>query len=441
MPKCPKCEKFFTSNALKDHFDSCQGILIFSRFSKFYDALVEIAENHNLPHRKLYKVDLWIRDYIFSAKYKNYIRNKNSKFALFNTDDTAPADIFKQPDYAIDYSLGRTRRNKDYYDEYVFADVKAKNKDVKDIDPENEFHSKHLTNKLLEGGNLFHVQNLKGEDFYFIGERVLFYDEHAGNLKYLQDKAYKKRVKKNPQLKRTIEYNLEKYKKIFGTDNVYHIPNITYHLDCQMAYIKKGHFLVNNYEHLIDSSKVNISSELKKIIRKKQEVAESIVSFLQMLGFEARLYIGFYSNDIEQFSLWNLAFDNDSEAKQKLDNNNNRYSNLINGFHFKSNRDNKDYFVCAHTNKSRHRDHLTGILNNYNIEPIFAKKDRDLSFEVKLSTQEYLANSAGAIRCQTNFMYVGPLQSYSMKKSYNMKNTKLDPLFDEYSDVLEDYFS
>ena len=146
---------------------------------------------------------------MFETPKQLYIRNKASPYAVF--DDNPDISVYPRMKPEV-------KRN---IDEVCFADKGYV----------------HKTNRCLEGGNLFAVSNTKREKYYIIGDRVILFEKML-----LENKR---------NIKATTRDIIAKYKKnISGRNKIVTIPNLSYHIDLQMAYIGQGTFLIHSFDEM-----------------------------------------------------------------------------------------------------------------------------------------------------------------------------------------------
>lgn len=149
-------------------------------------------------------------------------------------------------------------------------------------------HTVFLNKAMIEGGNFFCAINKAGERFYLIGENTLSETMAYNNIS--RDQA-------SQLIAEELSCSLKK---------LLFVPQWTYHLDLQMAYLGKGQFIIHSFDQKDTNFKLSVSerrkvnstfSFLKNLF--EQPVIDATCELLQNNGFEATKVFGclFYLND------------------------------------------------------------------------------------------------------------------------------------------------
>ncbi|QIV95764.1 hypothetical protein EDC55_10658 [Allofrancisella inopinata] len=360
---CGICGVVFSSSFY--HTKYCNlGTLVFSEKSHYTKDLKEFCNKHQIIYEEIVNAELknfvWVRDLFFQTESTLYLRNKNSYYA----NDEAFHAIYEHNQYTP----------ASYAEEFHSYIPRQYLHQFKSFD--NKMLEKYVvksTNKSLEGGNLFACINTRGEKYYLIGSLVILYDMWINE--YKSRTSVEKKIKYNSE-----KEVLNKYKKLFQTENILIIPNVTYHLDLAMAYIAKGHFLLNEY------NTEDMPLKSKKLYEDKNKEIKKIGQLLRTNYFK-----------VDYFEAVKLDYEDMDGNKGD---NGNATSSLINGINIISNTTQENYFLTLDTHDKEHRDSFRNFLSKRNIKVKFILEN-GLDAE---ETQNKSIERAGALRCQTNIL-------------------------------------
>ncbi|MCP4101300.1 MAG: hypothetical protein GY750_07750 [Lentisphaerae bacterium] len=253
------------------------------------------------------------------------------------------------------------------------------------------------TIRALEGGNLFQATNMEGKRFHFIGRNALLFEIDIKNIKH--------GVISNPsnltqkEIHAMCDEELERYKKIFASNNVVVLPQWTYHLDLQMTYIGKSTFIVHSFKEVLNN--LEKLSEQERYRREFQLGAEDampreiiimyIIAILKACGFKvipsaSVLYCSFMDPRDKPMNLYSMG----KEV----------HSSLVNGIDLYNPLNQKFFFLTADSPFEEHKRYFSGFLKDQGIEPVFLRTNGASAEE----TMKYIVQTAGALRCQTNFI-------------------------------------
>ncbi|QSH41962.1 hypothetical protein P0136_05315 [Lentisphaerota bacterium ZTH] len=342
-------------------------VIIFSKYSHYSNDLHFFLKTHKCHYKEIASKDLWVRDYFFQGLRKTYIRNKNSEYAKTQTFEK-----YGFHKVQTDYLPGTD----DIYP-WMHADDE---RFLHDSDVQSIEQTLKSSNRALEGGNLFQCKNKYGKTFHLIGERALF----AEKALFLH---------KHPGAQVSPGQILSRYKRIFGP-NVIIVPNLTYHLDLQMSYIKQGLFILNDFS----SIPLCFRHVYEKTVIKSREIRR----LLQDLGFTVIMFpLVIY--DTEKLTFSNGVSHNFAAT-----------SNLANGINITSNINYKKLFITLDTDNETHKRNFTRVLSENGVIPLFANRNGMTAVE----TQSIF--TGGGLRCQTNMIRINP---------HNVAATKIQSMF------------
>ena len=248
----------------------------------------------------------------------------------------------------------------------------------------------------LPGGNLFEAVNQRGETYYFIGFNVILNEEDYGRIKH--GLLGSEITKEESQL---IAKHIGRYKKIFQSENVVILPQWTYHLDLQMAYVGQSTFLVHSFDEtetfLRDTGEFGRYQEILERAKPREAVVNKLVRKLRYCGFKVIKCCGMI---LENPIRWDP--DRQKHRKALVDF---CYCNLassffMNGINIYSQHHNKHYFLTLDSENIKHKEYFVRLLKSIGIEAVFLKMNRYSPSE----TLQGVSHLSGALRCQTNFL-------------------------------------
>lgn len=351
---CEKCGTQYFSD-YEEHEKVCnEGVLIFSKNCAFSNDLKRFCNLHKVLYRQIDSDDIWVRDYFIQGENKLLIRNKDYPFSSHK-------DILENNNYIKKFNnmyMYDARRHPSAPGIYTDRSI---NKDLFTNDYRIE-----SSKKALEGGNLFICKNKLGKVYYLIGETAIWSDIA---------------IAENNGKKISVEDVLDKYSYLFGcvNESIVVIPNLSFHIDLQMAYIGNSHFILNyyTYKNYVD----------KKIYEAKYNKVLDIFKLLKKYYFDVTINKALMFNK-EKPLQWDTQ---------------NIESNLINGIHIFSNTKKVNYFLTVDTQNMSHRINFKNFLNKLNIRTEFLNINDSNNFSS--ITQEYIREYKGGLRCQTNFVH------------------------------------
>ena len=376
---------------------SATKILFYTENSLFKLAIEQFGRETYTPVLAVKSEDSWLRDTLIETKTKIYIRDKKTEAlnkAKFQNIE------------AKEYQTDRLKT------EYVTPSIKTKGSLVKEsIVCSDEVQIKSSI-RCLEGGNFFHVTNTMGKQYLLLGEQVIYYEQ-----KLYREKDDNSNSNSNV-VDRTEAEIIQKYAKIFDLpeENVLVIPNVSYHLDLQICYIKRGIFLVNSFykafEYFPKQKKVHKDTML--ISHKEGKVTE-ICELLEKHDFcvekiAGTLYTETPSQDTDNKYQIPLYLISESESESESVNvwlGKGMASSFVNGFDTYSATLGQHYFVTIDSDHAEHKDYFSNILHDYKIKPYFIRANSQDNLKSLFSTEETLKmidETLGAIRCQTSFI-------------------------------------
>ena len=324
-------------------------VLLFADRCSYKRDLMQFCMAKKIPYKEITTTDTWLRDYLFETPKQLYIRNKASSYGCF--DDNP----------AIDWTPRMSPEHLRNLDDVLFTDKGYL----------------HKTNRCLEGGNLFAVCNTKGEKYYIIGSSVVLFEKMFLENKY--------------NIKATTRDIIERYKKIFGTKNIVTIPNLSYHIDLQMAYVGQGTFLIHSFDEMRKNFPADYRQYLNKyggqnpdFITAMEAAVKKIVEFLETLNFNAIKFCGnlYHEGKMDVFSGGGLK------------------STFVNGIDVYSEYEKQNYFVTIDSDVIAHKQYFIRLMEPLKIEPYFVTNQ---SGNIRKTINE-ISERSGALRCQTNFI-------------------------------------
>ena len=275
-----------SKNELEQRSSNYRKTLVFSEHSDFKNDLVKLISDE-LPIKYMIcdsSSDVWLRDTFFDTNNDNvYVRSKStSRDSKLNINDIKSQLLLLN-------STNRYLSRKKYYSDSTFIAKYKSGRNISSISNcFNDGVAYKETIRPLEGGNLFEAVNLSGQKCYIIGENALLnetdYQKIKGNINYKSNFWHKRNNS-------YFEESIRRYKKIFKTDNVYSLPQWTYHLDLQISYVGKSIFLVHSFhETSIFLTKNYLRDEYnicRENISRIEPCVDEIIEILQSLGFIA----------------------------------------------------------------------------------------------------------------------------------------------------------
>ena len=362
--------------------------MLFQESCSYKKYLTEFCDEKRIPYKEISNNDMWLRDYLIETPNKLYIRNKNHWYCEFK------GEILIQP----------------YQKDDVRPTVpNMENSNIRNIDNIllAETTSLHSSNRCLEGGNYFLVKNKCDVEYVIIGERVIDFEKMLTIQKQQQKywaeclQSYPKNMtNKNDKLdyfwyqttaNTRIKHPRIHYQKIFGTENILIVPNLTYHIDLQMAYVGKGIFLVHSFDKMQEFFLCEYQSLIQEyetkwpgLIAAKEKQVNRIVVLLQSRGFNA---VKFCSN---------LYYPTETGIWRGT----NIKSTFVNGIDVYSEYEKQHYFVTIDSPILEHKRYFCNLIQDLGITPYFVRNNSD---NVNDTISE-INQREGALRCQTNFI-------------------------------------
>lgn len=245
----------------------------------------------------------------------------------------------------------------------------------------------HYSNRALAGGNFYAVKNTMGEEYFIIGENVITYEKIFYQYKHGTWSP-------DSQI-------IDHYRKMFNTNNIIIVPNITYHIDCQMTYVGCGTFLVHSFEETkkFFPDEYNQYVQAYKeygvafdIIAAKEHQIERTVQLLAAKNFKVIKFCG---------TVYDVESEHDDD-QMNIYGFNGIKSTFVNGIDVYSEYERQHYFVTIDSPLEKHKHYFCDIMRQLNIQPYFV---RDNTGDIS-STIDYISKHNGALRCQTNVVDV-----------------------------------
>lgn len=350
-------------------------ILVYTEKSIFRDELDKFTATHCIPHQILHSnVDVWVRDILIDTDKELYLRSRTVTKNGISLDPDISSHCM------IDVTFEETSK---YLDLQNYTTIKNFYARYNDYNRKKKYFSSfkrniHESIRPLEGGNLFSVINKKGEKYYFIGVNALLNEIDIA----ISKSNYLKNSMNTCSFDSKLQFVLNRYKKIFNTNNVYYLPQWTYHLDLQMAYIGKSTFILHSFQET--KKYLNISlplfyDEIEKVINK-------IFITLHNCHFNVYKSCAIIHKDYSNFDgLWNGS---------------NSASSFINGIDIQN--EDKNFFLTIDSPNLNHKKYFKQFIKDKsNIDVNFFKCNKSTAQMTLDKTNE----SAGALRCQTNFIH------------------------------------
>lgn len=245
--------------------------------SPYYTSLNALAKNIGFSVQEhAFSQSYWTKDYMISSGKEIVIPVKDRRKDYF---DTA--------------AMNQAKANRGLY--YEPLQINNHHEAKPNISSPSEWKAKELLvhsafarKSVLEGGNVFCAINKQKERFYLIGENVIS-----------ETMAYNK-------VNREIALSYLAADFSCPVEQILPIPQWTYHLDLQMAYLGKGQFIIHSFVQ--DNIDFGLSAlEIKgikntfKLLRElfEENVVDATAQILEKHGFEVNKVFGclFYLAD------------------------------------------------------------------------------------------------------------------------------------------------
>lgn len=252
--------------------DNSEHVLVITKQSRFSQDIVDFVQAHNIPYVVVDNNDPWIRDYLIEGATYTYIRNKNSIYSHLekHRDNRKAGPWDKELLYPCMYSKKRR----------YLPFMVMKKKRIKS------------SNRTLEGGNLFVVGNKENKTRCFMSSDIIGAEKQLLKIKRGQYNLYRASYISKSR-KSDI---MSRYKKIIGVDAISLLPNTTFHLDMQMAYVGKHIFLVHSFlemkknfpkeYHLINAEYEKKYGE--SLVKSKEPIIDNICEILIKNNFTVK---------------------------------------------------------------------------------------------------------------------------------------------------------
>ncbi|AJC48788.1 hypothetical protein IB642_05165 [Allofrancisella guangzhouensis] len=382
-------------------------MLIFRENSDFYDDLVPFLEQQKIHYKVLKEGNEWLRDTFFVGQEKIYIRTKqeinvkkqqNNLPCNVNSKKIYTQNQFRDLQDAYLITNKFLSMNRNFYDNHDFMAQHSNKRDLANLIKQD---LKKDTIRPLEGGNLFEAINCEGVRYYFIGVNVLLNEIDFKNIKYgtMSDPSNLS----NRDILSKCHVELERYKKIFKTDNVICLPQWAYHLDLQISYMGDSTFLIHSFNEVLNnideiSSDINKKDQVAKFARdalQRELVIKYIDAILRSCGFKTIKYAGILHktyqgvNENGEIVELNPKYALGQEA----------ISTFINGIDLCTH-SNKKFYLTIDSPCNNHKAYFTKLLKKQNIEVVYLKVNGKSAED----TVKHISYRGGALRCQTNFI-------------------------------------
>ncbi|KTD64089.1 hypothetical protein [Legionella spiritensis] len=267
---------FFAEDVATDN-----SVVLIHENSPYYESLAQLGEELGFTvQQHEFSSSCWTKDYVVSTGKDVVVPIKDK-----NRIDT----------YLTQEFVGRAQQNTSLY--YGALNISEHHQAKVTISSPNKWitksqplldHTDIVHKTALEGGNFFCAINKKGMRYYLLGENVVSETMAYNNLE--RDKA--------------IDVITEEL--ACPHDRLLIIPQWSYHLDLQMAYLGRGQFVIHSFhqkginfglpEESIDKIKITFAY-LEKLFEKN--VIDATCSILQEHDFEVDKVFGclFYLED------------------------------------------------------------------------------------------------------------------------------------------------
>ncbi|VEG90125.1 hypothetical protein [Legionella spiritensis] len=261
-------------------------VVLIHENSPYYKSLAQLGEELGFTVQQHdFSGSYWTKDYVVST----------GKDVVVPVKDKTRIDTYLTPEF-----VDSAKRNTRLY--YSALNISEHHQAKVTISSPNEWiakshplldHTCTVHKTALEGGNFFCAINKKGVRYYLIGENVVSETMAYNNLE--RDKAIA-----------VITAELA-----CPHDRLLVIPQWTYHLDLQMAYLGRGQFVVHSFHQpdidfdLPDESidKIKITFAYLEALFENNVIDETC-SILEKHGFEVNKVFGclFYLKDISDMN-------------------------------------------------------------------------------------------------------------------------------------------
>lgn len=308
----------------------------------------------------------------------------------------------------------------------------------------------------LEGGNFFCAINKSGKRFYLVGENVI------------------SETMKLNHCSRSAAIDLLVQEIECPADSVLIVPQWTYHLDLQMAYLGQGQFIIHSFEQ--DNFDLGISAKETSLVEKtfaflaaqfEKSIINATCQLLETHGFEVKKVFGclFYVenlNDLNELSFipYCKSSDGFDGALALLMNGITYDSGLPDGRHFLVSKCDLTKFVSQFETSIRKlgvkQVHAVDMLDGYDWQGDFSGTYYGVFSASSVSQIAAIFN--GALRCQTsiisdsilsimqtqkeeeysNYLFFKPKTSQNIKASFvkeDEREERIDPYIQAISDV------
>lgn len=390
--------------------------LVFRKNSDFYNDLLAFLDLHNVYYKDLKEGDEWLRDTFFVGKEKIYVRTK-ANINVKSEQENLPCNInsrkiWSQGEFRNNLPESYLVTNKylslnnKFYDNKDFMTQHSDNRSLNGVVKENLAKD---TIRPLEGGNLFEVVNCDGDKYYFIGINVLLNEIDFKNIKNGTMSDPKDLTHRDILNKCRLE--LERYKKIFKTQNVIALPQWSYHLDLQISYIGKATFLIHSFNEVLDKfndicSDIDKSDQFSDIARDASEreiIIKYIDATLKSCGFKTIKFAGVLHDTYKD---WDENGEEKIDYKPKYALGKGTISAFVNGIDLSLGA--KQYYLTIDSPYINHKTYFTNLLREQNIEVVYLR----VNGKSAKATLEHISARGGALRCQTNFIPFEYLSSF-----------------------------
>lgn len=318
---------------------------------------------------------------------------------------TFPASPNTNKEFPLDE---KTRQNKQLYYAVTGDETHYDSEAVSNTDEWVEKSDRVLSpispipNAIIEGGNIFSVRNNEGKQFILIGENAI-----SENMLKLS------RTREDTIISFSTDMNI-------SPDNIIVIPQWTYHLDLQMAYLGNSEFIIhsfdqNNFDAVSDPTERQHCIKTFEFLRDNFEISiiDKTISLLSEHGFFVKKVFGclFYLENV-----------NNPEQRKFIpygkhsDDTDGAIATLMNGI-AGIDENNQRYFIATRCDQKDFkaqfenslltlgvRTHYADMLDFYDMQGDFDPVAAGVMFQNIYSVQHYTASKNGGLRCQTSII-------------------------------------
>lgn len=237
-----------------------------------------------------------------------------------------------------------------------------------------------------KGGNFFCAINKKGQKFYIIGENVLSENMLANNSSDRQ---------------KTLRSLADDFN--CKVEEILIMPQWTYHLDLQMAYLGQSQFIVHSFDQdNFDFGQNNLGDTKNTFdflkIKFERDIVEKICKILAENDFDVKKVFGclFYLTDLlSDEQLRNVSHCTSSYNKGFE-------VSLMNGFSLMTT-DNKKYFISVYSDNEKFKSQFEDSLKSFGVNVKYIDVN-EKSKDNCITAKNYMAQLHGGLRCQTSIL-------------------------------------